>query len=89
VPTVAEFFPGYEASTWYGIGAPRKTPTLIVDLLNSRINASLADPTVQSKLAVLGYTPFPNSPAQFGKFIATETEKWAKVIRMANIKPPQ
>jgi tripartite-type tricarboxylate transporter receptor subunit TctC len=89
VPTIAEFVPGYEATTWYGIGAPRQTPTKIVDLLNREINASLADRTVQSRLETVGYTPFPNSPAQFGKFIAAETEKWAKVIRMANIKPPQ
>lgn len=89
VPTVAEFVPGYEASTWYGIGAPRKTPAQIVDLLNRAVNAGLADPTVQSRLETIGYTPFPNSPSQFGKYIAAETEKWAKVIRMANIKPPQ
>lgn len=89
VPTVAEFMPGYEATTWYGIGAPRKTPPHIVDLLNREINASLADPIVQSRLEKVGYTPFPNSPTQFGMFIAAETEKWAKVIRMANIKPPQ
>lgn len=89
VPTIAEFVPGYEATTWYGIGTPRKTPVQIVDLLNREINTSLADPTVQSRLETVGYTPFPNSPAQFSKFIAAETEKWAKVIRMANIKPPQ
>ncbi len=89
VPAVAEFVPGYDATTWYGIGAPRKTPVQVIDLLNREINASLADPTVQSRLEAVGYTPFPNSPVQFGKFIAAETEKWAKVIRMANIKPPQ
>lgn len=89
VPTIAEFVPGYQATTWYGIGAPRKTPTKIIDLLNREINSGLADPTVRSKLETVGYTPFPNSPAQFGKFIAAETEKWADVIRTAKIKPPQ
>jgi tripartite-type tricarboxylate transporter receptor subunit TctC len=83
VPAVAEFVPDYEATTWYGIGAPRKTPTKIVDLLNREINAGLADPTVRSRLETVGYAPFPNSPAQFGKFIAAETEKWA------NVMPPQ
>lgn len=89
VPTIAEFVSGYEASTWYGMGAPRKTPTQIVDLLNREVNAGLADPAMQSKLETLGYTPFPNSPAQFGAYIAAETEKWSKVIQMANIKPVQ
>lgn len=89
VPTIAEFVPGYEATTWYGVGVPRKTSTQIVDLLNREINAGLADPTVHSRLEAMGYTPFPNSPAQFGSFIAAETEKWAKVIRTTHIKPPR
>ncbi len=89
VPTVAEFVPGYEAITWYGIAAPRKTPMPIINLLNREINASLGDTTVKSRLAQLGYTPFPSSPDGFGEFIAAETEKWGKVIRAANIKPPE
>ena len=89
VPAVAEFVPGYEASTWYGICAPRKTPTPIVGVLNRAINASLADETVRSRLQTVGYTPFPMSPDQFGEFIMAETEKWAKVIRAVNIKPPE
>jgi tripartite-type tricarboxylate transporter receptor subunit TctC len=86
VPTVGEFVPGYEASGWQGIGAPRNTPTEIVDRLNMTINAALADPVVKARIADLGVVPFASSPAEFGKFIAKETEKWAKVIRAANIK---
>jgi tripartite-type tricarboxylate transporter receptor subunit TctC len=85
-PTVGEFVPGYEASTWYGIGAPKATPAEIVDKLNTEINASLADPKLQARLADLGGTVMVDSPADFGKFIADDTEKWAKVIRAANIK---
>jgi tripartite-type tricarboxylate transporter receptor subunit TctC len=87
IPTVAEFVPGYEASTWFGVGAPKATPPEIVDKLNKEINAGLADPTIEARLAELGSTPMPMTPAEFGKFIADETEKWAKVIRAANIKP--
>ncbi len=87
VPTVGEFVPGYEASTWYGIGAPKNTPTDIIDKLNNEINAALADPKIKARLADLGATVLPGSPADFGKLIAEETEKWGKVIRAANIKP--
>ncbi|MGB6862732.1 MAG: tripartite tricarboxylate transporter substrate-binding protein, partial [Pseudolabrys sp.] len=81
-----EFVPGYEASTWYGIGAPKATPAEIVDKLNTEINASLADPKLQARLADLGGTVIVGSPADFGKLIANETEKWAKVVKFANIK---
>jgi tripartite-type tricarboxylate transporter receptor subunit TctC len=84
---VAEFVPGYEASSWYGVGAPKATPAEIVDKLNKEINAALADPKIRARLADLGETPFPGSPADFGKFIADETEKWGKVIKFAGIKP--
>jgi tripartite-type tricarboxylate transporter receptor subunit TctC len=86
LPTVAEFVPGYEASFWAGIGAPRNTPAEIIDKLNWEINAALADPKMKARLADLGGTGIPGSPADFGKLIADETEKWAKVIRAANIK---
>ena len=86
VPTVNEFVPGYEASAWYGIGAPRGTPTEIIDRLNSAINACLAEPVLKARLADVGGMPFSSSPAQFGNFIAAETEKWAKVIKSAGIK---
>jgi len=86
IPTVGEFLPGYEASASYGIGAPKNTPAEIVDKLNEAINAGLADPTIKARLADLGGVPMPMSPAEFGKLIADETEKWAKVIRAANIK---
>ena len=86
VPTVGEFVPGYEASAWFGIGAPRNTPAEIIDKLNKEINAGLADPKMKARLADLGGTVLPGSPADFGKLIAEETEKWAKVIRAANIK---
>jgi tripartite-type tricarboxylate transporter receptor subunit TctC len=86
VPTLSEFLPGYEASYWAGVGAPRNTPSQIVEKLNSEINAALADPEAKARLADLGGSMFPGSPAEFGKHIADETEKWAKVIRAANIK---
>jgi tripartite-type tricarboxylate transporter receptor subunit TctC len=86
VPTVDQFIPGYEASAWYGIGAPRGTPTEIIDRLNSAINACLADPALKTRLAEVGGIPFLSSPADFGHFIAAETEKWAKVIKSAGIK---
>ena len=86
LPTVGEFVQGYEASSWYGVGAPKGTPTDIIDKLNEEINAGLADPKIRARLADLGGTVFSGSPADFGKFIADETEKWAKVIRAANIK---
>lgn len=86
VPTVAASVPGFEASTWQGIGAPKNTSAEIVDRLNKEINAALADPKIKAHLAVLGSVPMPMSPANFEKFIVAETEKWAKVIRAANIK---
>jgi tripartite-type tricarboxylate transporter receptor subunit TctC len=87
VPSVADFVPGYEASVLFGVGAPRNTPTEIVERLNKEINAGLADPTVKARLAESGGTVLPGSPADYGKLIASETEKWGKVIRAANIKP--
>ncbi len=87
VPTVGEFVPGYEASGWFGLGAPKNTPAEIIDMLNREINAGLADPTMKARLADLGGTVIPGSPADFGKLIAEDTEKWGKVIRAANIKP--
>jgi len=86
IPTVAEFVPGYEASVRYGIGAPRNTPAEIIDKLNKEINESLADPKMKARLADLGAVAMPMTSAEFGTFIADETEKWAKVIRMAHIK---
>jgi tripartite-type tricarboxylate transporter receptor subunit TctC len=87
IPTLGEFLPGYEASGWFGIGAPKSTSSEVVDQLNKQINEGLADPKMKARLADLGGTVLPGSPADFGKHIAEETEKWAKVIRSANIKP--
>jgi tripartite-type tricarboxylate transporter receptor subunit TctC len=87
LPTVAEFVPGFEASQWYGVGAPKNTPVEIIDRLSKEINAALADPKIKKRLAELGGTTLPGSPADFGKLIADETEKWGKVIRAADIKP--
>jgi len=86
IPTVSEFVPGYEASDWYGIGMPKNTPATIVEKLNKEINAALADPKIKARLADVGGTVLAGSPADFGKLIADETEKWGKVIRAANIK---
>jgi tripartite-type tricarboxylate transporter receptor subunit TctC len=86
VPTVADFMPGYEASAWYGVGAPRNTPVEIVDRLNKEINAVLADPRMQTRVAEMGATLLAGSPADFGKLIAEETEKWSKVVKFAGIK---
>jgi tripartite-type tricarboxylate transporter receptor subunit TctC len=86
IPAVAEFVPGYEASGWFGIGAPKNTPFEIIQTLNREINAGLADPKMKARLADLGGTVLPGSPADFGKLIAEETEKWAEVIRAANIR---
>ncbi len=86
VPAVGEYVPGYEASQWYGLGAPRDTPAAIVGKLNSEINASLADPKLIARLADLGVDPMAITSAAFGKFIADETEKWGKVIRTSSIK---
>jgi tripartite-type tricarboxylate transporter receptor subunit TctC len=87
LPTVGDSIPGYEASSLYGIGAPRNTPAEIVDKLNKEVNAALADPTMRARLGDLGGTPLPGSPAEFSKLIADETEKWGKVIKFAGIKP--
>jgi tripartite-type tricarboxylate transporter receptor subunit TctC len=86
LPTVGDFVPGYESSQWYGVVAPRNTPAEIVDKLNNEINAALADPKMKARLADLGGTVLPGSPAAFGKLIAEETEKWAKVVKFAGIK---
>src|SRR5262249_46779900 len=96
VPTIGETVPGYEAVVWYGIVAPKGTPPEIVDTLNKAVNAVLADPklearpadpNVEARLAELGGVPMPMAPAQFGKFIADEIEKWAKVVKFSNAKP--
>jgi tripartite-type tricarboxylate transporter receptor subunit TctC len=86
IPTVGEFVPGYEASSWYGIGAPKNTPSEIVDKLNKEINAGLADPKIKTRLADLGGAPLVGSPADFGRLIADETEKWGKVVKFVGIK---
>ena len=87
IPTVAEFVLDYEASNWFGVCAPKATPAEIIDKLNKEINAGLSDPKIKARLADLGGTPLVASPADFGRLIADETEKWGKVIRAANIKP--
>jgi tripartite-type tricarboxylate transporter receptor subunit TctC len=83
---VGEFVQGYEASGWNGVGAPNNTPVEIVDTLNREINAGLADPTMKARIADLGGSPMPTTPAEFGKLIADDTEKWRKAIRAADIK---
>ena len=85
-PTLSEFVPGYEASFWTGIGAPKNTPAEIVDKLNKEINAALADPKTKARLAAWGATALPGSPADFAKLIAEETDKWASVVKFASIK---
>jgi tripartite-type tricarboxylate transporter receptor subunit TctC len=87
LPTVADAVPGYEASSLYGIGVPRGTPADIIDKLNKEVNAALTDPKLRARLVDLGATPFGGSPADFGKLIADETEKWTKVVQFAGIKP--
>ncbi len=87
IPTVGEFVPGYEATAWFGIGAPKNTPAGIVDKLNREINAGLADPKLKARLIDLGGETFAGSPEDFAKYIAAETEKWAKVVKFAGIKP--
>jgi tripartite-type tricarboxylate transporter receptor subunit TctC len=86
IPTVGEFVPGYESSTWFGLGAPKSTSAEIIETLNKEINAALVDPKMKARIADLGGTPFPGSPAAFGKHLADETEKWAKVIKFAGLK---
>jgi tripartite-type tricarboxylate transporter receptor subunit TctC len=87
VPAITQFVPGYEASAWFGIGAPRNTPPDVIATINREVNAGLADAKIKAKLADLGGTIIPGSPADFGRLIASEIEKWAKVIKFANIKP--
>jgi tripartite-type tricarboxylate transporter receptor subunit TctC len=87
LPTLSDFLPGYEASFWGGFGAPKNTPAEIIDKLNREINAALADPKIKARLADLGGTALAGSPADFGKLIADETEKWAKVVKFAGLKP--
>jgi tripartite-type tricarboxylate transporter receptor subunit TctC len=87
IPTVGEFLPGYEASAWQGIGAPTNTPEGIIEMLNKEINAGLADSKLKAKLADLGALPMPMTPAEFGRLIADETEKWSTVVKFAGIKP--
>ncbi len=87
LPTVGDFVPGYEASQWYGMGAPKNTPAEIVDKLNREINAGLADPKMKTRLADIGGEPLPGSPSQFGTLIVEETAKWAKVVKSAGMKP--
>ncbi len=87
VPVIADVVPGYEASAWYGIGAPKGTPAEIVDKLNAEINAGLADPKLRAQLITIGSVPFAGTPSDFGKYWVEETEKWGKVIRTAKIKP--
>jgi tripartite-type tricarboxylate transporter receptor subunit TctC len=87
IPTIGDFVPGYEASSWQGVGAPKTTPAAIVDKLNRQINAVIADPKMKARLADLGGTVLSSSPADFGKLIADETDKWGRVIKSAGIKP--
>jgi len=86
IPTVADVLPGYESSFWVGIGGPKNTPVDIVEKLNKEINRALADPTIKARLADLGASVLSGSPADFGKIIADETERWGKVVRAANIR---
>ena len=87
VPTAGEFVTGYEASSWFGVGAPRNTPAEVVDRLNKAINDSLADAKTKARLDELGNVPMPMTPSEFGKFVAEETEKWAKIVKLAGLKP--
>jgi tripartite-type tricarboxylate transporter receptor subunit TctC len=86
LPTLGEFVPGYEASQWYGLGAPKGTPAEIVDKLNKEINAALIDARMKARFAEIGGTALAGSPAEFGRFVADETEKWGKVLKFAGIK---
>ena len=87
VPTVADFVPGYETSVWFGVGVAKGTPTEVIERLNKAINEALADPKMKARLADLGGTALPGSPADFGKLIADETDKWGKVVKFAGAKP--
>lgn len=86
VPAVAEYVPGFEAIVWHGLAAPKNTPSEIIEKLNSTVNAALADSKIKEQLALLGGVGLGGSPADFGTFVARETDKWAKVVRAANIK---
>src|SRR5204863_9463729 len=86
LPTVAEFLPGYEATSWYGLGAPKGTPAEIIEKLNREVNASLADPKAKTRFGELGATLLPGSAADFGKLVADETEKWGKVVKFSGAK---
>ena len=87
IPAISEFVHGYEASAWYGVGAPRNTSAEIIDTLNKEINAGLIDPKLKARLADFGATPLEFSPATFGKFVSDETEKWGEVIKVGGIQP--
>jgi tripartite-type tricarboxylate transporter receptor subunit TctC len=87
IPTMGDFVPGFEIIFWYGIGAPKNTPAEIIDKLNREINAGLADPRMKARLADLGTAPLPMTPAEFGKLVAEDTEKWAKVVKFSGAKP--
>jgi tripartite-type tricarboxylate transporter receptor subunit TctC len=87
VPVMADFIPGYEAVLWQGMVAPKNTPADVVDKLNAAVNAGLSDPGITARLAAIGYAPFASSPAAFGKFLADDSDKWAKVIKFAGIQP--
>ena len=87
IPTVSEFVPGFEATNWFGVAAPKNTPAEIIDKLNKEINIALAEPKIKARLADLGAAALAGSPTDFGKLISEEAEKWGKVIRAANIKP--
>jgi tripartite-type tricarboxylate transporter receptor subunit TctC len=86
IPTVGDFLPGFEADSWYGVGAPKNTPAEVVGRLNKEINTILADPKIKAQFFELGATVFASSPADFGKLIAEETEKWAKVVKATGIR---
>jgi len=87
VPALSEFVPGFDASLWLGLGAPRNTPVDVIDKLNREINAGLADPKIKQRLAELGGTVLPLTPAEFAKFVADDTDKWGKVVKLTGAKP--
>jgi tripartite-type tricarboxylate transporter receptor subunit TctC len=86
-PTMGDFVPGYESSNWFGIGAPKGTPAVIIEKLNRAINTMLADPTMKARLAEMGNEVLAGTPADFGKLIADETDRWAKVVKFSGAKP--
>jgi tripartite-type tricarboxylate transporter receptor subunit TctC len=86
VPVLADYLPGYEASAWYGFGVPRGTPAEVINKLNATVNAILADPAVKKRFAEVGATLISTSPADFGKYVADETEKWGKVVKFSGAK---